>query len=88
MRILESGYKIRSPRFEELTLLSRIEKSAASLFLDTPYSFLVNAEPLPLDFVRERLLLTRQNHSLLNYNYLAEARSSLAWLIGENRHQH
>jgi GNAT superfamily N-acetyltransferase len=54
VRILESGYKIRSPRFEELTLLSRIEKSAASLFLDTPYSFLVNAEPLPLDFVRER----------------------------------
>ena len=54
MRILESGYKIRFARVEELTLLSHIEQSAASLFLDTPYSFLVNAETLPLNFVQQR----------------------------------
>jgi hypothetical protein len=34
MRILESGYKIRFARVEELTLLSHIEQSAASLFLE------------------------------------------------------
>lgn len=54
MRILESGYTIRSACVEELTLLAHIETSAASLFLDTPYAFLVNAEPLSLDFVRQR----------------------------------
>jgi ribosomal protein S18 acetylase RimI-like enzyme len=54
MKILKAGYKIRSARFEELTLLSSIELSAAKLFLDTPYSFLVNAAPLPLDFVQQR----------------------------------
>lgn len=43
MKILKAGYKIRSARFEELTLLASIELSAAKLFLDTPYSFLVNA---------------------------------------------
>lgn len=54
MRILESGYTVRSARAEELPLLSQIEQSAAGLFLDTPYSFLVDAEPLPLDFVWQR----------------------------------
>ncbi|MBD2099572.1 GNAT family N-acetyltransferase [Leptolyngbya sp. FACHB-261] len=54
MKALESGYKIRSARVEELTLLSYIEQSAAGLFLDTPYSFLVDAAPLPLDFVQQR----------------------------------
>jgi predicted N-acetyltransferase YhbS len=52
--MLESGYIIRSARAEELTLLAHIEQSAAGLFLDTPYSFLVNAELLSLDFVRQR----------------------------------
>jgi GNAT superfamily N-acetyltransferase len=54
MKILESGYTIRSAHAEELTLLAQIERSAAILFLDTPYAFLVNAEPLSLDFVRQR----------------------------------
>ncbi len=54
MKILESGYIIRFARAEELTLLAQIERSAAILFIDTPYEFLVNAEPLSLDFVRER----------------------------------
>jgi GNAT superfamily N-acetyltransferase len=54
MKILESGYTIRSARAEELTMLAQIERSAAILFLDTPYAFLVNAEPLSLDFVQQR----------------------------------
>jgi ribosomal protein S18 acetylase RimI-like enzyme len=54
MRILESGYTIRSARLEELSLLAQIEQSAARLFLDTPYSFLVDADPLPLDFVQQQ----------------------------------
>ncbi|MEH2041499.1 GNAT family N-acetyltransferase [Nostoc sp.] len=51
---LESGYHIRSARAEELPLLSHIECSAARLFLDTPYAFLVDADPLPLDFVQQQ----------------------------------
>ncbi|MBE9079077.1 GNAT family N-acetyltransferase [Romeria aff. gracilis LEGE 07310] len=54
MRTVESGYVIRSAVIEELALLSHIEQSAAALFLDTLYSFLANAEPLPLDFVWQR----------------------------------
>jgi GNAT superfamily N-acetyltransferase len=54
MKILESGYKIRSARVEELPLLAQIERSAAVLFLDTPYTFLANDEPLSLDFVQQR----------------------------------
>jgi GNAT superfamily N-acetyltransferase len=54
MKILESGYTIRSARAEELILLGQVELSAASLFLDTPYAFLANNEPLSIDFVRQR----------------------------------
>jgi GNAT superfamily N-acetyltransferase len=54
MIILESGYTIRSARVEELTMLAQIERAAAVLFLDTPYTFLANDEPLSLDFVRQR----------------------------------
>jgi ribosomal protein S18 acetylase RimI-like enzyme len=54
MRILKSGYQIRSARVEEIPLLSHIEQSASSLFLDTPYSFLINADPLPLDYVQQQ----------------------------------
>ena len=54
MKILESGYTIRFARAEELTRLAQIERSAAILFIDTPYAFLVNAEPLSLDFVQQR----------------------------------
>jgi predicted N-acetyltransferase YhbS len=55
MSILESGDRIRSARLEELPLLSDIERSAAVLFLDTPYAFLVDAEPLLLEFVQQQL---------------------------------
>ncbi len=54
MRILESGYTIRSARIEELTMLAQVERSAAVLFLDTPYAFLANNDPLSLDFVQQR----------------------------------
>ncbi|WP_181243698.1 GNAT family N-acetyltransferase [Chamaesiphon polymorphus] len=54
MTVFESNYRVRPARFEELPLLSRIENSAAVLFLDTPYAFLVNDEPLSLDFVRQQ----------------------------------
>jgi GNAT superfamily N-acetyltransferase len=54
MQTLGSGYAIRSARVEELTLLAHIEQSAAVRFLDTPYAFLVDAKPLPLDFVQQR----------------------------------
>lgn len=54
MQTLKSGYVIRSARFEELPLLADIEQSASMRFLDTPYAFLVDAQPLPLDFVQQR----------------------------------
>jgi GNAT superfamily N-acetyltransferase len=54
MQTLELGYSIRSARLEELTLLAHIEQAAAMRFRDTPYSFLVDAKPLPLDFVQQR----------------------------------
>jgi GNAT superfamily N-acetyltransferase len=54
MRMLESGYQICSARAEEIPLLSHIEQSAAVLFLDTSYAFLVDAAPLPLDFVQQQ----------------------------------
>jgi GNAT superfamily N-acetyltransferase len=54
MKLLESGYKIRSARAEESPLLAQIERSAAALFLDTPYAFLANDEPLSLDFIQQR----------------------------------
>lgn len=54
MKILKSGYQIRLAHVEEIPLLSQIEQSAAALFLDTPYAFLVNDAPLPLDFVQQR----------------------------------
>jgi predicted N-acetyltransferase YhbS len=53
----ESSYTIRSARIEELHLLADIERSAAILFHDTPYSFLVTAEPLSLDFVKQQFQL-------------------------------
>jgi GNAT superfamily N-acetyltransferase len=54
MTILKLGYRICAARIEELPMLSEIEQSAARLFLDTPYAFLVNDEPLSLDFVQQQ----------------------------------
>jgi GNAT superfamily N-acetyltransferase len=54
MTVLKLGDRIRSARIEELPLLSQIEQSAARLFLDTPYTFLVNDDPLSLDFVQQQ----------------------------------
>jgi predicted N-acetyltransferase YhbS len=54
MKILEFGDRIRPARVEELPLLAHIEQSAAVLFLDTPYAFVVDDAPLPLDFVRQQ----------------------------------
>ncbi|MFM2302831.1 MAG: hypothetical protein RLZZ135_234 [Cyanobacteriota bacterium] len=59
MTVIESKYQIRPARFEELPLLSHIENSAAALFLDTPYAFLVNDESLSLDFVRQQFYARR-----------------------------
>ena len=52
--MLKSGYQVRAARVEELPLLSQIEQSAARLFLNTPYAFLVNDKPLSLDFVQQQ----------------------------------
>jgi GNAT superfamily N-acetyltransferase len=54
MKTLPSDCQIRFAHAEELPLLSRIERSAARLFLDTPYAFLVDADPLPLEFVQQQ----------------------------------
>jgi predicted N-acetyltransferase YhbS len=53
MKILKSDYRIRAAQVEELPLLSPIEQSAAVLFLDTPYAFLMDADSLPLEFVQQ-----------------------------------
>jgi predicted N-acetyltransferase YhbS len=54
MNMLKSGGCIRPARVEELPLLARIEHSASMLFLDTPYAFLIDDAPLPLDFVQQQ----------------------------------
>ncbi|MBE9155852.1 GNAT family N-acetyltransferase [Nodosilinea sp. LEGE 06152] len=52
--MLIPNYQIRSARREELPQLAAIEQSAAALFADTPYAFLVEAAPLPFEVVLER----------------------------------
>jgi GNAT superfamily N-acetyltransferase len=47
-------YRVRSAQIDDLPKLGAIEISASKLFLDTPYAWLVDAEPLPLDFVSDR----------------------------------
>jgi GNAT superfamily N-acetyltransferase len=49
--MFESSYLIRCALVEELPLLSDIERSAAQLFVDTPYAFVADDLPLSLDFV-------------------------------------
>ncbi|NJR48735.1 MAG: GNAT family N-acetyltransferase [Leptolyngbyaceae cyanobacterium CSU_1_3] len=51
MTTLFSDYEIRSARTEDLATLAEIEQAAAMLFRNTSYAFLVDADPLPLDFV-------------------------------------
>jgi GNAT superfamily N-acetyltransferase len=54
MKPLASGYEIRSARPNDLPLLARIEQSAATRFLNTPYAFLLNAQPLPPDLIQQQ----------------------------------
>jgi GNAT superfamily N-acetyltransferase len=51
---LKSGYTIRSAQIEELPQLSKIERAAAIRFRDTPYAFLADGEPLPIEFIQQR----------------------------------
>lgn len=79
---MNSNYKIRSARVEELPLLSQIEDSAARLFLDTPYAFLVNDEPLSLDFVQqqfqaERVWVAVDCHEIIGYAIAREVDNTL-----------
>lgn len=54
MNPLLPNYKIRAAKIEDLVTLTEIEQAAAELFGDTPYAFLADAEPLPLDFVTQQ----------------------------------
>lgn len=54
MSTLPPGYRIRAAQIENLATLADIERAASKLFRDTPYSFLVDSEPLPLDFVKQQ----------------------------------
>lgn len=54
MNALRPDYKIRAAQIEDLAKLAAIECAAATLFLDTPYAFLVDDEPLCLDFVTQQ----------------------------------
>jgi GNAT superfamily N-acetyltransferase len=54
MQTLKSGYTIRSARIEELPQLAPIEQAAAIRFRDTPYAFLADGEPLPIEFIQQR----------------------------------
>jgi ribosomal protein S18 acetylase RimI-like enzyme len=51
MNTIFPTYKIRSARREDLVKLAEIEQAAATLFADTLYAFLVDDQPLSLDFV-------------------------------------
>jgi GNAT superfamily N-acetyltransferase len=59
MITFSSDYQIRSARIEDLAMLAEIERAAATLFCDTPYAFLVDAEPLSLDFVTQQFRSAR-----------------------------
>ncbi len=54
MSDLTSDYQIRSAQLEDLAKLAEIERAAATLFGDTPYAFLVDAEPLSIDFITQQ----------------------------------
>lgn len=44
-------YRVRPAQMKDITLLGTIERSASILFWDTPYTWLVEGEPLPMDLV-------------------------------------
>jgi hypothetical protein len=51
---LKPEYTIRSAKIEELPQLATIEQAAAIRFQDTPYAFLADGEPLPIEFIQQR----------------------------------
>jgi GNAT superfamily N-acetyltransferase len=59
MNDLFSNYKIRVARLEDLAMLADIECAAARLFCNTPYAFLADDKPLPLDFVTQQFAADR-----------------------------
>lgn len=59
MNALSPDYQIRAAQMEDLAKLAAIECAAATLFLDTPYAFLVDDEPLSLDFVTQQFAAGR-----------------------------
>jgi ribosomal protein S18 acetylase RimI-like enzyme len=48
---MNTAIQIRFAQVEDLEKLAGIERAAATLFCHTPYAFLVNDEPLSLNFV-------------------------------------
>jgi GNAT superfamily N-acetyltransferase len=54
MSTFTSDYQIRSAQLDDLVKLTEIERAAANLFCDTPYAFLVDAEPLSIDFITQQ----------------------------------
>jgi len=52
--MLVDDYEIRLANEEDLPRLPAIESAAAELFLSTDYAFLVNSEPISLDFLRRQ----------------------------------
>jgi GNAT superfamily N-acetyltransferase len=59
MNAFSQNYIIRVARLEDLAILADIECAAARLFSHTPYSFLVDAEPLSLDFITQQFAADR-----------------------------
>jgi GNAT superfamily N-acetyltransferase len=59
MNALSPDYMIRVARLEDLVVLADIERAAARLFSHTPYSFIVNADTLPLDFITQQFAADR-----------------------------
>jgi hypothetical protein len=59
MNTLSPNYKIRAARLEDLAMLVNIKSAATKLFCHTPYAFLVDAEPLPLNFVIQQFAADR-----------------------------
>jgi ribosomal protein S18 acetylase RimI-like enzyme len=59
MNTFSPNYIIRVARLEDLAVLAHIECAAARLFSHTPYSFLVDAAPLPLDFIAQQFAADR-----------------------------